>query len=141
MGVRVNPPPEMRRRARVGAIAGGSRRPAEPIDRERAHERHCHLSRSRRPACARASSKVAVVPFAFLCSNVSTDFRSRRVRYRKQPVDLTKLEFDILAYRSQTPAQLSPDRKWWMLAVWYTDIRNLRRLDVNISSLRRKLGN
>lgn len=69
---------------------------------------------------------------------LSVDPARRTAEIDGQPLDLTRLEFDVLAYLAQNPGRVV-SRKELLREVWQrTD--SARTVDVHLSWLRRKLG-
>jgi DNA-binding response OmpR family regulator len=65
---------------------------------------------------------------------------SREVTAGDENVDLTRMEFDLLAYLLQQPGRVF-SRTQLLEAVWgYPDGVDSRTVDVHVSQLRRKLG-
>ncbi len=71
---------------------------------------------------------------------VRLDPRSRNVEAAGVPIDLTRMEFDLLAYLAAHPGRVF-SRTQLLEAVWgYPGDVDSRTVDVHIAQLRRKLG-
>lgn len=70
---------------------------------------------------------------------VEIDPQTREVHLDGEPIELTRLEFDLLAALSERPrVVLSRDQLLWR--VWGTDLHDDHLVAVHIANLRRKLG-
>ncbi len=77
---------------------------------------------------------------AILAGDLKIDRGSREVTNNGDPVDLTRMEFDLLAYLASSPGRVF-SRTQLLEAVWgYPDDVDSRTVDVHIAQLRRKLG-
>ncbi|MBZ9715441.1 response regulator transcription factor [Deinococcus multiflagellatus] len=77
---------------------------------------------------------------AFSVGELHIDLRSREVRLAGHRVDVSKLEFDLLATMAQHAGMAWP-RERLLERVWGSDFPGTDRVvDVHITSLRRKLG-
>jgi DNA-binding response OmpR family regulator len=75
-----------------------------------------------------------------VAGRVRLDPASREVHIDGDPVDLTRMEFDLLAYLVARPGRVF-SRTQLLEAVWgYPDDVDSRTVDVHIAQLRRKLG-
>ena len=75
---------------------------------------------------------------AVTVGGLTVDPARRTAEIDGQPLDLTRLEFDVLAYLAQNPGRVV-SRKELLREVWQrTD--SARTVDVHLSWLRRKLG-
>ena len=73
-------------------------------------------------------------------AGVVIDPRSRDVTVDGAPVELTRKEFDLLAYLAATPGRVYT-RAQLLEGVWgYPDDVDTRTVDVHVAQLRRKLG-
>ena len=71
---------------------------------------------------------------------LSIDISGRRVLVGEEPVDLTRVEFDLLAALAKRPGAAVP-RAWLAEHVLDPDREGTERtLDVHVSRLRKKLG-
>jgi len=71
---------------------------------------------------------------------LAIDFQARRVHAGGADVDLTKVEFDVLAALARRPGE-AVARSWLVDHVLDPDREgNERTLDVHVSRLRKKLG-
>ena len=88
-----------------------------------------------RPSSARTAGPDSVV-----VGDLVIDLRGREVRVRGNVAQLTRIEFDILAYLAAHPGWVvSPDQL--MEEVWgYSSFGDTRAISVHIGNLRRKLG-
>ena len=100
--------------------------PEELIERVRA--------RLRRPALRPAEELVVEV------GPLRIDFQSREVRVGGSPVELTRVEFELLASLARRPRE-AVTRQWLVERVLDPEREGTERtLDVHVSRLRRKLG-
>ncbi|GAA1771028.1 winged helix-turn-helix domain-containing protein [Luedemannella helvata] len=72
-------------------------------------------------------------------ADIEIDPRSRVVRRRGAPVQLTKVEYDLLTFLVDNPRQVFT-RGQLLRRIWGDDRAGRRTVDVHISRLRAKLG-
>jgi DNA-binding response OmpR family regulator len=72
--------------------------------------------------------------------HIDVDFERKTVLFDTKPVDLTRKEYDLLAFLIQNAGELVT-REALLLCVWgYSNQIRTRTLDVHIRRLRKKLG-
>ncbi len=88
----------------------------------------------------RSRSTAAAAPSAITVGELVISPRQRRAELRGQPLQLTRREFDVLAYLAERVGQVI-SRRELMNEVWnQARIGEEQTIDVHISWLRRKLG-
>ncbi len=91
-----------------------------------------------RAVLRRAGTAIDNAPAAVRVGGLAIDPARRTATVDGQPLDLTRLEFDVLAYLAASPGRVV-SRKELLREVWQrTD--SARTVDVHLSWLRRKLG-
>ncbi len=75
---------------------------------------------------------------ALRIGEVVIDHRSRKVTVAGTPVDLTKLEYDLLVTMAQRPGQVM-SKVQLLTRVWGFDYLDINLVEVHVSSMRRKL--
>jgi DNA-binding response OmpR family regulator len=94
------------------------------------------LRRSSFPASGSASS----APETIVLGDIELDKGSRTVRRKNREIELTSVEFDLLAFFLKTPGQVV-SRDDMVKAVLRRELVSFdRSIDVHVSNLRRKLG-
>jgi two-component system, OmpR family, response regulator len=89
-------------------------------------------------AVLRRAAPATQAPLAL--GDVSVDLAGREVRVAGKPIELTGLEFDILAALARRPGRVVP-RETLLEEAGRTDVTvSDRTVDVHVSHLRRKLG-
>jgi DNA-binding response OmpR family regulator len=93
----------------------------------------------RRPRTPATGEDAAAAP-ARRIGDLEIDPAAREVRLRGRPVELTRLEFDLLDALSERP-RVVLSRRQLLERVWDTDwVGDDHLVDVHIANLRRKLG-
>jgi len=88
----------------------------------------------------RARTTQAELPPVITVGELTINPRQRRAELRGQPLQLTRREFDVLAYLAERVGQVI-SRRELMNEVWnQARIGEEQTIDVHISWLRRKLG-
>jgi hypothetical protein len=123
----------------VAPVRGGAAAPAGPRDGQASHGR-------RPPAPAPAPGEVARTleppPARLIGPGLLLDLDGRRVLAAGRPLDLTRREFDLLAYLANRPGRVLT-RAQLLAAIWSpADVADAgpRTVDVHVARLRRKLG-
>ena len=79
------------------------------------------------------------VPSALRIGGLEIDPRRREARLDGQPLDLSRREFDLLAYLAARPGEVVTRREL-LTEVWQLPYGDDQTIDVHLSWLRRKLG-
>lgn len=88
---------------------------------------------------AAAGSVVIVAPADATGSGLSLDPRSRVAARHGRPLDLSRLEFDLLLFFARHPQQVFT-RSQLLVQVWGHQHTTNRTVDVHVSRLRTKVG-
>ena len=88
----------------------------------------------------RAKTPSIAAPQTIVVGNLVIDFASKRVTIGDKKIELTRKEYEIITLLSKTPGRIY-SREEMLRRIWESDvIVNDRTVDVNITRLRRKLG-
>jgi len=94
----------------------------------------------RRPRAKKANPAAEGAEAAMRFGELEVDTESREVHVAGEPLELTKLEFDLLATLLSNPRRVWP-RDVLLEQVWQTDwLGDGHVVDVHMANLRRKLG-
>ncbi|MFW6693551.1 response regulator transcription factor [Streptomyces sp. MAR4 CNX-425] len=88
---------------------------------------------------ARGRAAVAAPPPELRVGGLAIDLRRRRARLDGRELDLTRREFDMLAFLAERPGVVVPRREL-LSEVWRQSYGDDQTIDVHLSWLRRKLG-
>lgn len=89
---------------------------------------------------ARGAPSAEVAGNRLASGSLTLDMGARTLRVGRRAVDLTRLEFDLLAYLLRNPGRVL-DRKELLDRVWgYDRYPTTRTVDFHVLSLRKKLG-
>ena len=97
-----------------------------------------HLS-ARMAAVLRRAAKTAGPSTLLQVGGLQVDVEQREASLDGKPLELTRREFDLLAYLAARPGRVVPRREL-LTEVWQQSYGDDQTIDVHLSWLRRKLG-